>query len=176
MSHISCWYILFLMYILYIQRVPCYLCVQPAVAHWWWTPTTLTSRMESPQDSVNIWVPVLLLCVSPKWCIVYGDHSGVTVGAELLYVVSLHTVQFHPGETEAILWVADAAWQRAQSHGVHLHSALNGGWWHFGAWFRAPAGSQDSRFMGPPGNKERKFYHDAKTALTAIPFYVLFIG
>lgn len=85
--------------------------------------TTLTSCIDFPQDSVSTvcgqgqhisqcWfgdqtTTVLVLCVSQRWIVMYGDHSGVTGGAELLYVISLHTAELHSGKLEAVFrgWV-----------------------------------------------------------------------
>lgn len=80
--------------------------------------TTLTSCIDFPQDSVSTvcgqgqhisqclfgdQTTVLVLCVSQRRIIVYGDHGGAAGGAELLYVIFLHAAELCSGKLEAVL-------------------------------------------------------------------------
>lgn len=99
----------------------------------------------------------------------YGDQSGATVGAELLYVVFVHVVPLDSGHLEAVLrgrvWVGDAARHRADSDVAQRHAAMTCGLGHLRARFGATAGSQDSGSMCPPA---RKWDNDVKTYLTSL--------
>lgn len=89
-----------------------------------------------------------------------GDRGGAAVCAELLHVVFLHAAQFSPGEIKAVLkgWVGvgHAAGHGGDLHVVQRHVALACGLPHLLTLLGTTAGSQDSRYTSPPGNKLKK--------------------
>lgn len=120
---------------------------------------SIQSQMETTHQSRPVMKPVhslLLLCVFQWGDVMYGDCSGSTGDAELLYAVFFHAVQLSPGELEAVfwgwVWVDNAAWHRGDAHMTQWHAASTCGLRHLLTSFGTTTGSQDPGDVCPPGN------------------------
>lgn len=120
---------------------------------------SIQSQMETTHQSRPVMKPVhslLLLCVFQWGDVMYGDCSGSTGDAELLYAVFFHAVQLSPGELEAVfwgwVWVDNAAWHGGDAHMTQWHAASTCGLRHLLTSFGTTTGSQDPCYVCPPGN------------------------
>lgn len=120
-----------------------------------WSQMKTTDPVQaSCWNQTNVHSP---LCVFQPGDVVYGDRSGATVCAELLHMVFLHAAQLSPGEIKAVLkgWVGvgHAAGHGGNPHVIQRHVVLACRLPHLMTRLGTAAGSQDPRYMSPPGDK-----------------------